>query len=75
MVRKAIDTADCAECDDDSAEFRITDKSTDITEDVIRFDVECSCGETAAVVIDGAGTRTSNSINFNLDAAQADQNA
>lgn len=68
MPRQAIQQATCENCDDDEAEFEITDKSfpdndPDDPRDAIRFEVMCDCRGEGVIVVDNQGTHSGEGIN------------
>lgn len=69
MPREAINQATCESCDDEDAEFTVTDTDFpdeidgDEVVDTVLYSVRCTCGETGAVVIDADGVSASDGIN------------
>lgn len=55
MARQAIKQAHCVECGDEEATFKVTDKSVDVSEGIVTYEVRCTCRATGRIEVDELG--------------------
>jgi hypothetical protein len=64
MPRQAIEQATCTECGENESNYHSTDDTTIMGENILKYDVVCSCGEDAIIVLDTEGTHASENVSY-----------